>query len=421
MPFTAADCARARRDFPSLDREEGGVPVAFLDGPAGAQVPAAVTAAIAAYYRDANANTGGHFATSRRSDALILEVREKVAAFLGAASWRTVSFGANMTTLTFSLSRAIRRTLRPGDEVVVTQLDHEGNRGPWLSLADQGVVIREAALRPDGTLDQDDLPAKVGPRTRLVALGIASNALGTVTDAGRVRDRCREVGALLVLDAVHYAPHFPLDVASLDPDFLLFSAYKVYGPHVGVLYSRPGLLETLPTDRLCTQDDAAPWRIETGTLDHAALAGVGAALDWLASWGEGVDLRARLVDALSGIGAWERGLAERYLRGLAAIPGVTVHGPPLGEGPRAPTASITIAGLPAEDVAQALGDRGIQVWNGHFYAVRAVEVLGLAAAGGLLRTGFLLYNTPGEVDRLLAALAEIASTRPRPASAMASP
>ena len=413
MSFTAEHCARARRDFPSLARAEAGQPVAFLDGPAGAQVPAPVADAIAAYYRDTNANTGGHFATSRRSDALIHGVREKAAAFLGAASWRTVSFGANMTTLAFALARAVGRSFAPGDEVVVTQLDHEGNRGPWLALAERGAVVREAALLADGTLDQDDLLAKIGPRTRLVAMGIASNALGTVTDVRRVRARCSEVGALLVLDAVHYAPHFALDVATLDPDFLLFSVYKVYGPHVGVLYSRPGLLETLLTDRLCTQSPEAPWRIETGTLNHAALAGVGAAIDWVASWGSGDDLRARLVDAFAGIGDWERSLTARYLDGLAAIPGVTVHGPPLTVGPRAPTVSITVAGARAEDLARSLGVRGIQVWNGHFYAVRAVEVLGLARVGGLLRTGFLLYNTPAEVDRLLGAIGEIAAAAGR--------
>ena len=409
MPFTAEDCQRARRDFPALAHELDGRPLAFLDGPAGAQVPRAVSDAIAAYYRDDNANSGGEFATSRRSDARVQEVREKVAAFLGAESWRTVSFGANMTTLAFALARAVGRTLAAGDEVVVTQLDHEGNRAPWLGLAERGVVVREAALLPDGTLDQDDLVAKIGPRTRLVAMGTASNALGTVTDPARARARCREVGALLVLDAVHHAPHFPLDVAALDPDFLLFSVYKVYGPHVGVLYSRPGLLAELPVDRVGPQDDQAPRRIETGTLNHAALAGVGAAIDYVASWGEGGSLRERLTDALTAIGGWERGLGERLAAGLRDVPGARLHGPPFAAGPRAPTVSITLAGHPAQAVARALGDRGIQVWSGHFYAPRAVEALGLAAAGGLLRIGFLLYNTPDEVDRLLAALSEIAA------------
>ena len=411
MPFTEADCQRARLQIPALARRQGGLPIAYLDGPAGSQMPAPVIDAISGYYREANANTHGQFATSLRSDELLEAVREKAACFLGAESWRSISFGANMTTLTFALAHAVARACSPGDEIVITQLDHEANRGPWLGLAERGLVIREVALLPDGTLDAGSLAAVIGPRTRLVAMGLASNALGTVSDVALARKLTRAVGAWLLLDAVHYAPHFAIDVAALDADFLLCSAYKFYGPHVGLLYSRPGLLATLATDRLCTQDPAAPFRIETGTLNHAALVGVGAAIDFLASWGRGEDLRQQLLDAMSGIGEWEAALARRYWAGLQAIPGVTVHGPAVGNGRRAPTVSITLAGSPAEAVARRLGERGIQVWDGDFYAVRAVEVLGLADVGGLLRTGFLLYNTPEEVDRLLAGLAEIARNR----------
>lgn len=413
MPFTAADCQQARTQFPALARRQGAQPIAYLDGPAGSQMPASVIEAIADYYRGSNANTHGQFATSERSDAALHAVREKAAAFLGAESWRSVSFGANMTTLAFALSHAIGRSAAPGDEIVVTQLDHEANRGPWLGLAERGLVIREVAVRPDGTLDPASLEAAIGPRTRLVAMGMASNALGTVNDVALARRRTREVGAWLLLDAVHYAPHFAIDVARLDPDFLLCSAYKFYGPHVGLLYSRPGLLETLATDRLRVQDPEAPFRIETGTLNHAALVGVGAAIDFIASWGSGATLRERLVDAMAGIGAWEGALARRYWSELQSIPGVTVHGPGFADesgAQRAPTVSITLAGKRAAQVARALGERGVQVWDGDFYAVRAVEVLGLAGLGGLLRTGFLLYNTDEEVDRLIGGLREIAAT-----------
>ncbi len=303
MPFTASDRQRARLQ-PALARRQGELPIAYLDGPAGSQVPTPVIDAIAGYYRESNANTHGQFATSQRSDELLHLVREKAAAFLGAADWRTISFGANMTTLTFALAHAVGRACSPGDEIVITQLDHEANRGPWLGLAERGLVIREVALRPDGTLDAASLAAEIGPRTRLVAMGLASNALGTVNDVALARELTRKVGAWLLLDAVHYAPHFAVDVAALDADFLLCSAYKFYGPHIGLLYSRPGLLDTLATDRLRTQDPAGPFRIETGTLHHAALVGVGAAIDFLASWGRGDDLRQQLVDA----NEWHRGV-----------------------------------------------------------------------------------------------------------------
>lgn len=412
MPFTAADCQQARTLFPALALRRGEHPIAFLDGPAGSQMPAPVIDAIAGYYREANANTHGQFATSERSDEMLHAVREKAAAFVGAADWRSISFGANMTTLNFALAHAVGRACAPGDEIVITQLDHEANRGPWLMLAERGLVIREMALSADGTLDAASLAAAIGPRTRLVAMGLASNALGTVNDVAKARELTREVGAWLLLDAVHYAPHFAIDVAALDPDFLLCSAYKFYGPHIGLLYSRPGLLETLATDRLRVQDPAAPFRIETGTLNHAALVGVGAAIDFLGTLGRGEGLRARLVDAMAGIGEWEGRLARRYWREVQEIPGVSVHGPaygPDGRAQRSPTVSITLAGVPAAKVARSLGERGIQVWDGDFYAVRAVEVLGLAGLGGLLRTGFLLYNTDEEVDRLLAGLREIAA------------
>ncbi|MFY9823548.1 MAG: cysteine desulfurase-like protein [Thermoanaerobaculia bacterium] len=407
MPFTAADCERARRDFPALGRIVDGRALAFLDGPAGTQVPEAVIEAVAGYYRRSNANTHGEFPTSRESDRLLQETRQAVAAFLGAPSWRQVSFGQNMTTLNYSLSHALVKTLAPGDEIVITQLDHEANRGPWLALQERGIVVREVAMRPDGTLDGDDFARQVTARTRLVAVVMASNALGTVTDVAAARRLARQAGAWLLLDAVHYAAHLPLDVQELDADFLLCSAYKFYGPHVGILYCRPGLLERLPAERLRTQEDEAPFRFEMGTLNHAALAGVKATVEYLATWGEGETLRQRLVSAMEGIAAYEHGVGAYYYDEVRRIPGVTVWGPDFS-GPRAPTVSITVDGIHPNEAARRLGEKGIQVWDGNFYALRPVEALGLAEKGGLIRTGIVMYNTRQEVDRLLEALAGIA-------------
>jgi cysteine desulfurase family protein (TIGR01976 family) len=409
MPFTAADCERCRLDFPALARTYQGQPLAYLDGPAGTQVPESVIEAISAYYRTANANTHGEFPVSRDTDRLLDATREAAAAFLGAPGWRTVSFGQNMTTLSFSLSHALERVMKPGDEIVVTQIDHEANRAPWLGLRERGIVIREAALRPDGRLDPDDLARQITERTRLVAFGLASNALGTVNDAALARRLSKEAGAWLLLDAVHYAAHFPVDVVALDADFLLCSAYKFYGPHVGLLYARPGLLESLPVDRLRTQEEEAPFRIETGTLNHAALVGVKAAVEYIASWGSGGTPRERIVSAMEGIAAYEHGLGSYYHENVRRIPGVTVWGTDFS-GPRAPTVSITIDGVRAIDAARALGERGIQVWDGHFYAIRPIEALGLIDRGGVLRAGFMMYNTREEIDRLLAGVEEISKT-----------
>jgi cysteine desulfurase family protein (TIGR01976 family) len=404
--FTQNENLRCRADFPSLQRSVNGQPLAYLDGPAGTQVPKQVIEAISGYYRTCNANTHGAFVTSRESDAAVTAAREAMAAFLGAPSAREISFGANMTTLNFSLSHALVRTMKPGDEIVITELDHEANRGPWLNLEERGIVVREVAMLPDGTLDYVDFAAKIGERTRLVAMGWASNAFGTVNDVFRVRELARKAGALFLVDAVHYAPHFPIDVTALDCDFLLCSVYKFYGPHVGVLYARAGLLDTLATDRLVTQEPRAPERIETGTQNHAALAGVGAAVEYAAGWGRWTTLRDRVVDAKKSIAEWERALASYYYENLKTIPGIRVVGPDFS-GERAPTVSIAVEGMNAADVASRLAGKGIAVWDGHFYAWKAIERLGLTEQGGVVRTGISMYNTRSEVDRLLTALKEI--------------
>jgi cysteine desulfurase family protein (TIGR01976 family) len=408
MAFGKQSVEQCRRDFPALSRTLDGRELTYLDGPAGTQVPRQVIDAVAAYYRTCNANTHGAFVTSRESDEMILAAREAVAAFLGASSWREISFGANMTTLNFALSRALVREMRPGDEVVITELDHEANRGPWLNLREQGVVVREVALRREGVLDVDDMQRKVNDRTKLIAMGYASNALGTVNDVSLARELARSVGAWLLVDAVHYAPHFPLDVDALGADFVLCSAYKFYGPHVGILYTRPGLLARLRTDRLRTQDQEAPYRIETGTLNHAAIVGVRAAIEYIASWGDGDTLRARLVSAMEGIAAHEHGLARYYWESVRHLAGVAAWGADFSSARRAPTVSITIAGTRPSEAASVLGREGFLTWNGDFYAARAMEVLGLAEHGGVLRTGISMYNTNEEVERLLTGLAKLA-------------
>lgn len=411
MTFTAEHARRARQAFPALARELQGTPLAFLDSPGGTQVPEAVIGAIADGYRRWNVNVGGAFTTSREAEDAMWHARAALADLLGVPSPREISLGANMTTLNFALSRALGRELRRGDEVIVTQLDHEANRGPWLRLADGGAVVKEVRITRDGRLDLDDFQRQLSPRTRLVAVTLASNALGTVTDIAPLREGARAQGALLICDAVHYAAHFPVDFVALGCDFLLCSAYKFYGPHVGVLASRPGLLETLDTDRLRVQRQSAPYRIETGTLNHPALAGVTAAVDFLAGWGSGDTRRTRLVSAMQGIGAYEHGLALQLAKALATLPGVILHGPAVDTLPRAPTVSISFSGVSPEQAAQALAAQGLQVWHGHFYAQAVVEALGLAGTGGLLRTGFALYNTADEVTRLAEALRVLLQVR----------
>jgi cysteine desulfurase family protein (TIGR01976 family) len=364
--------------------------------------------AIADVYASCNVNTHGNFAASREVDRRMEVARSVVATFLGAANGSCISFGQSMTTLCFNLSTAIGRTLAKGDEVLITQLDHEGNRSPWLMLKERGVVVREVRLMESGELDPADMAAKITPRTKLFAIGASANSLGTVNDIALARRLTREVGALLVVDAVHYAPHFPIDVHALGMDFLLCSGYKFYGPHVGVLYSRPGALDQLPTDRLSVQDPAAPYRIETGTLNHAAIDGVRAAVEYIASWGNGAALRERVVDAMTHISKYEHELASFYHDAVRRIPGVRVWGPDFAPGRlRAPTVSFSHDKVTAAQIAVSVGKQGICVWDGDFYAARPIEVLGLAERGGLLRTGISMYNTRDELSRLLAGIEEL--------------
>lgn len=399
-----------RAQFPALSRQHNNRPLVFLDGPAGVQVPESVIEAISDYYRTSNANTHGAFLTTRETDAMMEATREKMATFLGAENSHTISLGQNMTTLNFALSRAIAPLLQPGDEILITQLDHESNRAPWLALREQGVVVREIRLKPDATLDYEDMASKINERTRLVAMGYASNLSGAVNDVALARQLTYRVGAWLLVDAVHYAPHFPIDITALGCDFLLCSAYKFYGPHVGILYTRPGLLDRLQPYRLRTAYQHAPYSIETGTLNHAAIAGVGAAVDFIASLGEGPTLREQLLDAMQTIGLHEREMVLQLSKGLSQMPGVTIVGPGMDTGLRAPTLSVTVAGKRAEEVCWLLAEHNVCAWDGHFYAIRATEVLGLLEKGGVTRMGISAYTNVEDVDTALAAMQEVLFT-----------
>ncbi|MFC1938778.1 cysteine desulfurase-like protein [Chloroflexota bacterium] len=398
----------ARQQFPALNRMHSGNPLVYFDGPAGTQVPKAVIEAVVHCYNSHNANIHGQFITSRETDQLLHEARDAVGALLGANSSTNISFGANMTTLNFSLSKAIAKALNPGDQVLITQLDHEANRGPWLTLEKDGISIREIRVNHDGTLDHKDLENKMSTRTRLLAMGMASNLLGTVNDFNLARKLTSEVGAWLLLDAVHYVPHFSLDVQANKTDFLLCSAYKFYGPHIGILYCDDGTLDSLDADRLRTQDQRAPFRIETGTLNFPAIAGVTAAIHFLAGFGEGDNLRMRVISAMNRISAYEYSLARLLYDELSRIQEVTIYGPRFDTPLRAPTISFTVARKSPREVARCLGEAGICTWDGHFYAIRPVEILGLANTGGLVRIGISMYNTMNEVERLIDEVQHIA-------------
>jgi cysteine desulfurase family protein (TIGR01976 family) len=405
MSFTEQHCLRARKDFPALTKNPQ---LAFLDGPGGSQVPQVVIDTLADFYATCNVNTHGKFAPSQEVDRRMDAARETMAAFLGAETAECISFGQNMTTLNYSLSAAIGKTLKPGDEVLITQLDHEANRGPWLRLEERGAKLQEVRLLPSGLLDYDDMAAKISPRTKVFALGASSNALGTVNDIALARRLTQATGTLLIIDAVHYAPHFPLDVRAMGVDFLLCSGYKFYGPHVGVLYSRPGALDALPTDRLTVQEPKAPYRIETGTLNHAAIDALRGAVEYIAGWGNGATLRARILDAMESIAAYEHDLAKFYYEAVKRIPGVEVWGPDFSSRSRAPTVSITLHKASAAEAAAALASRGICVWDGHFYAARALQILNLTERGGLLRTGVSMYTPRADLQRLIAGIEALA-------------
>lgn len=402
-----------RAEFPALRRVHNALPVAYFDGPGGTQVPRAVVEAMADYMFHHNANTHWVYPTSVETDALIAGARAALGDLLNARP-DEIAFGANMTTLTFHLARAIGRgvggrPLGPGDEIVITELDHHANVAPWRALErERGVTVRVArADAAAGRLDWDDLARCIGPRTRLLAIGAASNALGTVTDVAAAARLAHAVGALVFVDAVHYAPHELTDVRALDCDFLACSAYKFYGPHVGVLYGRRELVAALDVPKLFPAPDTPPERLETGTLNHEGMVGAAAAVDFLASLGgaEGTR-RERLARAFASAATRKKGLLARLWEGLGAVPGVMLYGPPPGT-PRTPTVAFAVAGHPSADVARRLAERALFVSNGDFYATTIVERLG-HAADGLVRVGCAVYTTAEEVERLIEGVREVA-------------
>jgi len=404
--------AEIRTDFPALERREGEHTVAFFDGPGGTQVPRRVVEAMTDYLYHHNANTHWAYPTSAETDGLIAEARGAVADLLNASA-EEVAFGNNMTTLTFHLSRALGRAWVAGDEVIVTELDHHANVAPWRELArERGVVVRTVRMDPTaGVLDWDDLQRAFTPRTRLLAIGAASNALGTITDVAAAAALAHANGALVFVDAVHYAAHGVIDVRQWDCDFLACSSYKFYGPHAGVLYGKHALLSALDVPKLEPAPSEAPEKLETGTQNHEGIVGTGAAVEYLASLGEGTTRRARLTNAMAGLHARGQGLVARLWNGLRAIEGVTLYGVP-PEGARTPTVVFTVKGQTSTEVASALVPHGIYASNGDFYAVTVIERIG-QAEHGVVRVGCACYTTEDEVDRLVAAVAEVAARRRR--------
>ena len=400
------DIAAIRKQFPSLTQTQDGKPVVYFDNPGGTQVPQTVIDAMVQYLVRDNANHGGAFPTSRRSDAMLEEAHQAMADMLGAASRNEVAFGANMTTHTMGLSRALAHWVKPGDEVIVTRLDHDANVSPWMLLArDAGATLRWVDFHPeDCTLNLDDMERQLSKKTKLVACGLASNAVGTINDVEMISRMAHAYGALVFVDGVQYAPHGPIDVQALDCDFLMCSAYKFFGPHEGVLYGKFDLLDRLPAYKVRPADNRPPHKFETGTQNHEGIAGTLAAVEYLASLsGAKGTRRERILASMAMIQDYERSLVAHLIRGLQQIKGLRIYGitDPNRLDQRVPTVAFRIEGFPPRRIAEALGERGIFVWDGNYYALAVTERLEVEDKGGMVRVGLAHYNTMEEVDRLL--------------------
>ena len=395
-----------RACFPALERRHRRHQVAYFDGPGGTQVPRQVVRAMEQYLLHHNANTHWPYPTSEETDALIADARRALAAFLGAAPTE-IAFGANMTTLTFHLARALGRGWGPGDTVVVTDLDHHANIAPWRALErERGLSVHSVPFIPEtGQLDWVELERALSRRPRLLAIGAASNALGTVTDVRRAAQVAHDAGALCFVDAVHYAPHHLVDVAEMGCDFLACSAYKFYGPHIGILFGREELLARLDVPKLAPAPETAPERLETGTQNHEGIVGAAAAVEFLSSLGQGENRRASLASAFDAMHARGTALVRRLWDGLSGLKQVTLYGPP-PHTPRTPTIGFTVDGRSAEAVTRHLADAGVFVSCGDFYATTVVSRLKLGN-GGLIRAGCACYTTEEEVDRLVAGVSEL--------------
>jgi cysteine desulfurase family protein (TIGR01976 family) len=410
------DTAWVRAQFPSLQLQVNGHPAAFLDGPAGTQVPRQVMDAVRNYFLNANANTCGAFATSRSTDQIIAAARAAMADFFHCDKDEVV-FGQNMTTITFALARAIGRELRPGDEIVVTTLDHDANVAPWRALEEKGLVVRQVDIHEsDCTLDMEDLKRKINSKTKIVAVGYASNAVGTINPVGEITRLAHAAGALMFIDAVHYAPHGPIDVRDLDCDFLVCSPYKFFGPHMGTLYGKRELLQRFQPYKVRPAPDSLPDRWETGTQVQELIAGIGAAVDYLAELGRrcnpgATSRRDALLAAYRATRQHEMALFSRLAEGLLAISGLRFFGisDPKRFAERCSTVSVRLGNHHPTELARFLGERGIFTWDGNYYALNLTERLGVESSGGLLRIGLVHYNSAEEVDRLLSALRQIAA------------
>jgi cysteine desulfurase family protein (TIGR01976 family) len=401
------DTDRIRSRFPALTRLENGVAVAYLDGPGGTQVPSNVIDAMAGVHRSGVSNLGGGFGASNEAVEIMASGREAMADFFNATP-QEISFGQNMTSITFAVSRALGRSWRPGDVVVVTSLDHDANFTPWvLAARDAGVEVRVAEFdTATGELPTEAIAAVLDERVRLVAFCAAANSIGTTVNVGEVTALAHEVGALTYVDAVHAGPHRLMDVAASGCDFLVASAYKFFGPHTGVLYGRSDLLADLDFYKVRPAPDTPPEKMETGTQSFESIAGVTAAVDYLASLGVGGTRRQMLERAFSLIEAHEGDLANRFIEGVGDLPHVAVIGVPADKG-RVSTFALSVEGMPTSEASAALGSQGIYTWAGNYYAVNAMDRLGFGGEGGLLRIGFVHYNTAGEVDRVLEGLAAL--------------
>ena len=399
---------KTRDYFPSLNRvNSSNQQIIYLDGPGGTQVPIQVIEAISQYYLRSNANTHGEFITSKETDSIMDDLRFKVSVMLGAENPNSISIGQNMTTLNYSLARALSRKFKEDDEVIVTELDHEANRGPWMILKEVGVKIIEVSLMQNGTLDYSDFKSKINDKTVMVCMGMSSNALGTLNSFNKVKEYLKDRKCLFLLDAVHYAPHFSIDVKDLNCDFMLCSAYKFYGPHISFLYSKPGVLQELNPDRLVVQDQEAPYIIETGTLNHAACSGVSAAIDFISSLGQGSTYREKLESAYLQISDHEFSLAKHLYESLEGFDKTTVIGPDFSTRERTPTVSFVHSEYSPKEVCALLAKQNICAWDGHFYALKAIQQLGLESRGGVTRLGISLYNTRKEIDRVIEVIKSI--------------
>lgn len=398
---------RIRTSFPALERVHNGYPVAYFDGPGGTQVPRQVVEAMSDYLYHHNANTHWAYPTSEETDQAIEAAREACADFLNATP-NEIAFGNNMTTLAFHLSRALLSKFERDDEIVVTELDHHANIAPWRRLArERGLTVRSVRMVPEtGQLDWDDFERSVGKQTKLIAIGAASNALGTINDIPRAVRIARQLGALIFVDAVHYAPHELVDVKAWDCDFLALSAYKFYGPHVGILYGKHDLLAALDFPKLIPAPDYPPENVETGTQNQEGMVGAGAAIDFLADLSGGVSRRQNLSQAFEQLRARNVTLLSALWNGLATIPRVRLYGPTPAEA-RTPTLSFTVDGVTSTTVAKRLSAKGLFLSHGDFYAATVVERLGLAEEG-LVRAGCACYTTEDEIDRLINAVSELA-------------